>query len=820
MKFSYNWFSEYISPFDLTVDSLCNILTNCGLEVEDIEIWLNLSQLLKSIKIGEIKQVKPHPDSHKLVLTTVDIGGNYLNIICGAPNVKVGQKVLVATEGSRIKINNNEIIVQKKEIRGIISEGVICAEDEIGLGDSHEGIIVLDDDAPIGKDAYDYFSRMNDWIITIGLTPNRIDAASMIGIARDVVAVLNVRNNEKYKLIIPDVSEFPELTLQSPIEVEIQNYNDCIRYSGLVIENIQNKLTPKKIKYRLEAAGMRSLNLIIDITNYVMLETGQPLHAFDLTKIKGNKIIVQKYAQQKKFTTLDEKERIINSDDLMICNVEEPMCFAGVFGGINSAVSEQTTNIFLESACFNATTIHRTSRKHGLFTESSFRFERGTDPSATIYALKRAALLIKSFGSASLKTGIIDVYPLKANPIKTIIYFEKVNNLAGCIIKPSLQVQILKDLGFQIKNQTDTFVEVYVPMSKIDVTRPIDVAEEILRIYGYNEIPLPESIKVHISESPSSDMFNKLINVLSERLIGLGFCEIMTNSLSSSRFYTNDFGFADHILVKLYNPLSSELDIMRPSLVSGGVQSLVYNLNRQQTNLRLFEFGKIYLQNNLISSNVLEKFKEVLMLGIWMTGNTHPPNWKFQQAELSIFDLRNVVETILNFSGFTSADFTISKNNENKLFNYAVVYSNKMQEQVAIAGLINRKFCQMFDCQQNVFFAELNCELLLKQNKEKPFKVSDLPKHPQVERDLALLIDEHISYDNIKQVIESIDNKVLKSVNLFDVYTGEQIPHGKKSYAIRLIIQHPEKTLSDDEINNVVDSIKLELIKHFDIIIR
>lgn len=818
MKLSYNWLSEYISPFDLSVGELCDILTNCGLEVEDVEQWSSVPQLLKSIIIGEIKRIEPHPDSTKLVITTVDVGKDKLQIICGAPNVQEHQKVLVAPPGATVRIKGSEVQIQKTEIRGVLSEGMICAEDEVGLGETHQGIIVLPSDAPVGKSAYDYLATDVDTVITIGLTPNRVDAASVIGVARDVVAVLNSRRNGQYRLLIPDVSDFPVISAPSPVSVTVQDARDCIRYSGLVINDIRQIPTPFNIKKRLEASGMRSLNIIVDVTNYVMLETGQPLHAFDLLAIKGNQVIVQKYTAPRQFVTLDGVERTIVPDDLMICNAEEPMCIAGVFGGLHSGVTDRTTDIFLESACFNASSIRRTSRRHNISSESSFRFERGSDPSATLFALKRAALLLTGLTQATISSSIIDIYPQEVKPVRIFLEYDYVHKVAGTIIEPARQRQILQDLGFQIGQHDNSGAEIFAPLAKVDVVRPIDVVEEILRIYGYNEIPMPANIQLPVSVTSDDGFMLELQHSLSERLTGRGFYEIMANTFTSSKFKWESAGFKEDQIVKVQNPISSELDIMRPSLVAGGLQSIVHNINRQASDIRLFEFGKVYALVRPQSDRVTDRYNERLKLGIWMTGHTRPVNWKHQPQWISFYDIKNVVEDILSYCGLQTNVRTVQ--HEAPLFHYALSYITHHGEQLSIVGLLNKSFCRLFDCQQDVFFAELDFEIIGHYMRKLNIEATDLPKFPFVERDIALLIDEAVTFESIQNSINSLQSPILKRIDIFDVYKGGQIPAGKKSYAIRLTLQHPSKTLTDEEIDTEIDRIKLQLIKDFQVIIR
>ncbi len=811
MKISYNWLKEYVN-IDISAEELSVILTDCGLEVEELANFESVKGGLEGVVIGHVLEVQKHPDADKLRLTQVDIGNNtVLQIVCGAPNVAVGQKVVVATVGTTLWKGEESWEIKKAKIRGVESLGMICAEDELGLGTSHEGIMVLPSDTPVGIPAADYFNIYRDFVFTLGLTPNRVDAASHIGVARDVAAALNVLKNTRLEVRIPDINDFSVDNENYPVEIIIEDTNACPRYTGLTISNLKIAPSPDWIANRLKAAGMRPLNNIVDITNYVMLELGHPLHAFDMKHVKGNKVIVKTFDTPRDFVTLDEEKRALHTEDLMICNEHEPMCIAGVFGGIDAGVSEKTTEIFLESAYFNPVNVRKTSSRHGLKTESAWRFERGTDPSATVFALKRAALLLKDIAGGQISSPVYDVYPNEIH--KHTISFTPafIDSSVGMEIPVETQVSILKDLDFEILKENNSKIEVKAPLAKVDVTRPADIVEEILRIYGYNNVPFPQVHKSTLSIMPSMDEV-KYRNIFSEMLVSSGFFEMMTNSLSSGKYYSEEFGFEPDKNATILNGLSSELNTMRRSLVFSGLESIVHNINRKQHHLRMFEFGRIYQQiKNPVSSEVDRKYQETMHLAMFMTGNVFPLNWKYKEEQTDFSELKNQIIKILNRAGVVERTLEVKETN-NPLFGYGLSYSLKNSMETLVQfGELSEKALEITECRQNVFFAEFNWNQLLEIIKGQKVKASEPPKFPEVHRDIAMLLDNDTSYKTIEDIVYKNGNHLVSSVRLFDIYKGTNLPEGKKSYAISIVLQDKTKTLTDKETDSIIDSIKTAL---------
>lgn len=801
MKISYNWLKNYIDT-DLSPNEAAKILTNTGLEVEGIEHFESVKGGLKGLVIGKVTSCKKHPNADKLSITTVDIGeGKELPIVCGAPNVAEGQKVVVAKVGTTLYFGEDELKIKKAKIRGEVSEGMICAEDEIGLGTSHEGIMVLDNSAKVGTPANQYFEIETDTIFEIGLTPNRIDGASHIGTARDLAAYLNLI--EKTDIKKPSVEHFQIDNNNLPIDIEIENTEACPRYTGITISNINVGQSPLWLQNKLKAIGLKPINNLVDISNFVLHETGQPLHFFDADKIEGKKVIIKTLKEGSVFTTLDEKERKLSTDDLMICNQKEGMCIAGVFGGIKSGVTENTKNIFIESAFFNPVYIRKTAKRHGLHTDASFRFERGADPNNTIYPLKRAALLIKEMAGGEISSNIIDIYP---NPVKSCtieLTFKNLQRLTGKEIDKDIVKKILESLDIKIIHEKDDLLTLEIPTYRVDVTREADVIEEILRIYGYNNIEITDHVNSSISYSQKPDK-EKIQNLISETLTANGFHEIMCNSLTKAEYYTHLTSYpADH-LVPIFNPLSNDLNVMRQTLLFGGLESIAHNINRRNPDLKLYEFGNCYYKKKTTSENPLKKFNENRQTALFITGNKTPESWVNKQEPTTFFYLKSFVENIVEKLGIDLNQ--IQQNGVKKdLFTDGLNYSLNNQVLVDF-GFVNKKILKTFDIDVPVYYAEFNWDNLLKATAKHNIRFTEIPKYPEVRRDLALLIDKEVQFNQIKELAYKTEKKLLKQVSLFDVFEGEKLGKHKKSYAVSFILQDENKTLTDKQIDKIMNN--------------
>jgi phenylalanyl-tRNA synthetase beta chain len=852
MKISYNWLREYIDT-DKSPEEVAALLTNCGLEVESSEVFQSVKGGLKGVVVGMVLTKAKHPDADKLSVTTVNVGNNeVLNIVCGAPNVEAGQKVLVATIGTTLHNGEESFEIKKSKIRGVVSEGMICAEDELGLGESHAGIMVLDPNAKVGMTAKDYLHLTDDIVFEIGLTPNRPDATSHIGVARDLFAVINARSwkleagSWKTKLNIPSVEKFKIDNHEKQIEVKVEDSEACPRYSGLTISGFAIKDSPDWLKNRLKAVGLRPINNIVDITNYVMMETGQPLHAFDSDKIKGNKVIVKKLSKGTRFITLDEVERKLTENDLMICNADEGMCIAGVFGGLNSGIRDTTTSLFLESANFNPGSIRKSSKFHGLSTDSSFRFERGADPNITVYALKRAAILIKDIAGGNISSDIIDVY---LKPIENTIINVSLNNvykLIGKTIDKSIIVTILENLGIKILKESvnqvntqypipDTRFVLSVPPYKSDVKREVDIIEEILRIYGYNNVEIPDSVRLSLNSPQStvnSRQKEKLQNTISDYLSNNSFFEVYCNSLTRSTYSETVKSFNPSINVNVLHPISKELNVMRQTLLFGGLETIEHNYNRKLHDLKLYEFGNTYSvishQSSVISrkgkANNLENYKEESHLALFMIGRKYNETWKTADNKVDFFDIKFHINNILSFSGIDISKLSVEKFNDD-IFETGLIYKYETEKEIVRFGELNRAILKLFDIKTEIYFAEINWDKLIKLSEGNIIKYKDLPKYPEVRRDIAMLIDKNIQYADIEktayQAVETLHaTSLLKKVDLFDVYEGDKIDKLKKSYAISLILQDNEKTLTDFEVDKVVDKIRTAITDKFNAVIR
>ncbi len=822
MKISYNWLKQYLD-FNLSLEELSRLLTDCGLEVESLEPWQSVKGGLKGVVIGEVISCEKHPDADKLSKTTVDIGGGQiLPIVCGAPNVAAGQKVVVATVGTIIHKGEESFEIKKAKIRGEVSEGMICAEDELGLGTSHAGIMVLPADAKVGTPAAVYFKVENDFVFEIGLTPNRTDATSHIGVARDIKAVLDnidfvKKTHGNRSLNLPSVENFRTENTALDIDVVVEDTAACPRYAGVTVSGIEVKESPVWLKNRLNAIGLRPINNIVDITNYILHETGQPLHAFDAAEIKGGKVVVKKLPKGSKFITLDGNERELSGNDLMICNTEEGMCIGGVFGGIKSGVTEKTKNIFIESAYFDPVHIRKTSKYHDLQTDASFRFERGVDPDMTIYALKRAALLVKEIAGGTISSEIKDVYPQPIPKAKVDVSWTNIDRLIGKPIGHDVIRNILNSLQFKILQENSDGLQLDVPSCRVDVTREADVIEEILRIYGYNNVEIPVKVNSSISHSVKPDPEN-LLGVAMNYLSSNGFSEIMNNSLTKSVYYENrkDFDAAQSVMI--LNPLSRDLNVMRQTLLFSGLETILYNLNRKMNDQKLFEFGKVYRITDKNASDVIKKYDESNQLSLFITGRKDKESWYNQKSEADFNYLKAYTINIMKRIGVDAYSLDHKKTEKEYLsigLNYFTPKGSLFEIGVVSDGLLKE-----YDIRQQVLYAEIDWDLVLKLVKGTQNQYKPITKFPEVRRDLALLIDANITFEEIEKIAYRTENKLLRNINLFDVYEGKNIEAGKKSYAVSFILLDEEKTLTDKVIEKTMNRLMEAYQKELNAIIR
>ena len=827
MKISYKQLKKYIANLP-EPEQLADLLTNCGLEVENLEYYSSIPGGLKGFVTGEVISKEKHPNADKLSICKVNTGEDTIfNVVCGAPNVEKGQKIIFAPVGTQFYKGNETFVLKKAKIRGIVSEGMICAEDEIGLGTLHEGIIVLPDNVKVGLPASVYFDIYEDVIFEIGLTPNRVDAASYIGVARDIAAVMTLNSycqNQKNfvcaKVDFPDISEFHIHNTNLNIEVEIQNEN-CIRYSGVTVSNIKVEESPQWLKNVLKSTGIRPVNNIVDITNFVLFETGQPLHAFDASKIKGNKIIVKTLPDKTPFITLDGVKRELSGDDLMICNTEEPMCIAGVFGGIESGITSATTAVFIESACFNPSSIRRTSKYHSLKTDASFRYERGSDPEITIYALKRAALLIGEIAGGTVSSEIKDVYPLPVQHARVYLSFERLNTITGIAIDKNIVKLILETLQIKIVNEENDGLLLDIPPFKNDVTREADVIEEILRIYGYNKIPLTGRINASLGHN-IENIFEASKKTISTYLTANGFYEIICNSLTSQDYYEKNKIFSVLNSVKIINPISKDLNVLRQTLLYGGLEIIAYNRNRKIQDMKLFEFGNVYKLSDNYNKNadVTHNYLQQEMLALFMTGKQYPENWYMPDLKIDIYYIKSYVYNILKKIG-VKPESLVNKNSNPELFSEGLVLL--LNENIIVEfGQLNPVILKKTDIKEEVFYASFNWNKILEllSFNNNIVAVRDLPKFPEVKRDMALLIDKNVKYSEIEEIAYKTAKPLLKKVSLFDVYEGDNIEAGKKSYAIRFIIESEDKTLTDEIIDNIMNKLKISFEKNLNAKIR
>lgn len=813
MNISYNWLKEYLQ-FDLSPKETADALTSIGLEAEGVEEIQSIKGGLEGLVIGKVLTCKKHPNSDHLHLTTVDIGNGEapLDIVCGAPNVAAGQKVVVATVGTTLYMDDKEFTIKRSKIRGEESFGMICAEDEIGIGTSHDGIIVLPDDAVVGTPAKEYYNVQSDYLLEIDITPNRVDAASHFGVARDLAAYLK-QAGKPHRLKKPSVEGFKVDTEEGGIEVIVENSEACPRYSGLTIRGVSVKESPGWLKNRLTTIGLRPINNVVDITNYVLHETGHPLHAFDAAYITGDEVVVRTLPEKTKFITLDEQARELDENDLMICNSDEGMCIAGVFGGLHSGVTEETKDVFLESAYFHPTWVRKTARRHGLNTDSSFRFERGADPNNTVYVLKRAAMLIKEIAGGTIEGAIRDVYPTPIERPKVTLSYPKMASLVGKEIPKESVRNILQSLEMEVENETGDELQLRIPTYRVDVMRDVDVIEDILRIYGYNNVEISDSLKANLSYQTPTDRKQKLQTLVSEQLTANGFHEIMNNSLTKKSYYESCESYPAKNSVSLVNPLSNDLGVMRQTLLFGGLESIAYNRNRKHLDLRFYEFGNCYFydQERKKEDNILAEYSEEFHIGLWLCGKRTHKNWAATEEESSVHELKAHVENILKKLGINEKSLVFEPI-ENDLLSAGMSIATR-KSSIGSFGIVSRAVRKSFDIDTDVFYAELNWDRLMRETEKQSVRFSEISKFPAVSRDLALLIDRQVPFSKIKQVALESEKKLLKEVTLFDVYEGKNLPEGKKSYAVNFVLQDEEKTLTDKQIDKVMKKIRQNLEK-------
>ena len=820
MNISYKWLKEYVD-FDLTPEEVCAALTSTGLEVDSLEEVQTIKGGLKGLFVGEVLTCEPHPDSDHMHVCTVDLGHETPSqIVCGAPNVAAGQKVIVADLGCVLYDGDKEFKIKKSKLRGVESCCMICAEDEIGVGHDHSGIIVLPQDAKVGTPAAEYYNLESDWLIEIDITANRADALSHYGVARDLYAWLKA-NGKETSLHKPGCEAFGVDNHDLPIEVEIENPEACRRYACLSITDCEVKESPEWLKNKLTVIGLRPINNIVDITNYVMMAYGQPMHCFDADMVKGNKIVVKDQNEGKKFITLDGEEHILGEHDLAICNAEEPMCIAGVFGGKGSGTYETTKNVVLESAYFHPTWIRKSARRHGLSTDASFRFERGIDPNITIYALQQAAILCKELAGGKVSMEIKDVYP---NPIENPqmrLDFAYVDNLIGKKIGNDTIKNILTSLEVEIRSEDAEGLDITVPAYRVDVQRPCDVVEDILRIYGYNNVEIPSTLKSTLTVKDFEDQRHKLMNLVAEQLVGAGFNEILNNSLTKGAYYADLKAYPAECCVNIVNPLSSDLNVMRQTLLFGGLESIMRNANRRMPNLRFFEFGNCYQHFNekRDDENPMKAYAEESHLGLWLTGKRVEGSWMHADEDTSFYELKAHVDNIMRRIGMPQG-MLVTEPTDNDIFSSGLRMKLRSGKVMVEMGIVNGSIQKKADINSPVYFADINWTAVTNAVKKSEVHFTEVPKYPAVSRDLALLLDKSVDFAQVEQVARQTEKKLLKKVELFDVYEGKNLPEGKKSYAVNFILQDAEKTMNDKAIDAIMNKLIANLKKQLNCELR
>lgn len=837
MNISYKWLKEYVD-FDLSADEVGKALTSMGLEVEAVEEVQSIKGGLQGLVVGQVLTCEPHPNSDHMHVTTVDEGcGLVQQIVCGAPNVAAGQKVIVAQLGCVLYDGDKEFTIKKSKLRGIESNGMICAEDEIGIGTSHDGIIVLPEDAVVGTPAAEYYGLESDFVIEVDITPNHSDACSHWGVARDLYAYLK-QNGYETSLHRPSSDAFAVQSEDLKFDVEVVAKEACPRYCAVSVKNCEVKESPKWLKDRLTTIGLRPINNIVDITNYIMMAYGQPLHCFDADMVKGGKIVVKTMPEGTPFITLDGEEHKLSDRDLAICNAEEAMCIAGVFGGKGSGTYETTKNVLFESAYFNPTWIRKSARRHGLQTDASFRFERGIDPDGQIYAIKQAALLAQQLAGGEISMQIVDVKNdnLPKDAVIDVDY-QYVNDLIGKEIPAETIQSILVNLGFKVLSSDDATMQVQAPAFRVDVTKPCDVVEEVLRIYGYNNVEIPSQVRSSLTTKGDLDKNNKLQNLVAEQLVGCGFNEILNNSLSKVSYYEGGETYKAENCVKLLNPLSQDLGVMRQTLLFGGLECISRNSNRRMPDLRFFEYGNCYRfdpeknqskvdeEGNVLtasaesSKKILAAYSEDCHLALWQTGKRVNGNWAHADEESTVYEMKAYVLNTLKRLGvpFGALVFGEAKND---IFSVATTITQRGGKKIAELGIVTKKVAKAFDIEAPVFYADINWTNLMKLVKKVSVSYYDLSKYPAVSRDLALLVDEEIEFAQIEAAAYQAEKKLLKEVRLFDVYEGKNLEKGKKSYAVNFTLQSDEKTLNDKAIEAIMNKIEQNICKSTAAVVR
>ena len=820
MNISYKWLKEYVD-FDLTPQHVAEALTSCGLEVGGLEEVQTIRGGLKGLYVGKVLTCEPHPNSDHLHITTVDLGkGEPQQIVCGAHNVAANQKVIVADLGCVLYDGDKEFVIKRSKLRGVESLGMICAEDEIGVGTSHDGIIVLPEDAPIGMPAAEYYNLESDWVIEVDITANRSDALSHYGVARDLYAWLK-QNNYQTELHKPNCDAFEVDNESLTIDVEVKNTEACKRYACVSISNCEVKESPEWLQNKLKIVGIRPINNIVDITNYIMMAYGQPMHCFDADMVSGHKIVVTTQPECTKFITLDGEEHSLSERDLSICNANEAMCIAGIFGGKGSGTYENTRNIVLESAYFHPTWIRKSARRHGLSTDASYRFERGIDPNGQVYALKQAAILCKELAGGQVSMQIKDVYPEPIEGSKVVLTYDYVNSLIGKEIGKDTIKSIVTSLDMKIEAENENQIEILVPAYRVDVKRPCDVVEDILRIYGYNNVEIPLQLKGTLTIPTDEDRNRKYINLISEQLVGGGFNEILNNSLTKVSYYKDLNRYTEETTVKILNPLSADLGVMRQTLLFGGLESIVRNANRKNSNLRFFEFGNCYHydESKKEADKLIKAYTQDQHLGLWVTGKRVENSWAHPNEDASFYELKAYVENILVRLGLSPQAVTLAKG-ENNIFEDSISIVTKAGKIIAELGVVAYKLTKNMGITNEVFFADIYWDNLLKAVKKHVVEYKEISKYPAVSRDLALLVDKTVEFEQIKEIAYSTEKKLLKAVELFDVYEGKNLPEGKKSYAVNFILQDEQKTLNDKQIDSIMKKLIDNLTKRLNAELR
>ena len=812
MNISYNWLKEYVN-FDLTPDEVAAALTSIGLETGSVEEVQTIKGGLEGLVIGEVLTCVEHPNSDHLHITTVNLGnGEPTQIVCGAPNVAAGQKVVVATLGTKLYDGDECFTIKKSKIRGVESIGMICAEDEIGIGTSHDGIIVLPEDAVPGTLAKDYYNVKSDYVLEVDITPNRADACSHYGVARDLYAYL-IQNGKQATLQRPSVEAFAVENHDLDIKVTVENSEACPRYAGVTVKGVTVKESPEWLQNKLHLIGVRPINNVVDITNYIVHAFGQPLHCFDADKIKGGEVIVKTMPEGTPFVTLDGVERKLNERDLMICNKEEAMCIAGVFGGLDSGSTEATTDVFIESAYFHPTWVRKTARRHGLNTDASFRFERGIDPNITIYCLKLAALLVKELAGGTISSEIKDICVAPAQDFVVKLAYEKIHSLVGKVIPVETIKSIVSSLEMKITNETAEGLTLAVPPYRVDVQRDCDVIEDILRIYGYNNVEIPSTLKSSLTTKGDADKSNKLQNLVAEQLVGCGFNEILNNSLTRAAYYDGLESYPSNHLVMLMNPLSADLNSMRQTLLFGGLESIAHNANRKNADLKFFEFGNCYYfdADKKNPEKTLAAYSEDYHLGLWVTGKRVSNSWAHADENSSVYELKAYVENILKRLGLDLRNLVVG-NLTDDIFAAALSVNTKGGKRLATFGVVTKKLLKVFDIDNEVYYADFDWKELMKAIRSVKISYKEISKFPAVKRDLALLLDKNVQFAEIEKIAYETEKKLLKEVELFDVYEGKNLEAGKKSYAVSFLLQDESQTLND----KMIDKIMSKLVKNLE----